>query len=469
MRTKIIATIGPASSSPEMIRSLSDNGVSVFRLNFSHGDRDFFKNVIGSIRAVERETGRILTILQDLPGPKIRLGDLKDGSLRIVKGMQVVLGPSADGFDLPLLDFDDPVVLASLHEGDRVLLADGVLEFIVAKQLPGPKVIMTAQNHGFVTSRKGVAVPGRTLPLPALTDRDRELVRLGVELGVDAVALSFVQGAEDVRQLRQLLRSLGASLPIVAKLERQSALDCLEEIIAETDIVMVARGDLAVECSLARIPALQKRIISACGRVSKPVIVATQMLLSMTGNPVPTRAEATDVANAVVDGADCVMLSEETAVGKYPAESVRFMKEIAEEAERWMAENMTLRQPAEAGTTLEFLAYTACLLAQKTAAHAIAGHSVTGKFARLLSACRPTQPVRILTPDRKVMHTVNFSWGIEPHHVEDDPEIGHLQRVQRMITSDRSFPRGCDVVITAGEHQPGDDSVSTNVIKIFRK
>ncbi|MBO4317447.1 MAG: pyruvate kinase [Mailhella sp.] len=469
MRTKIIATIGPASSSPEMIRSLSDNGVSIFRLNFSHGDRDFFKYVIGSIRAVEKETGRILTILQDLPGPKIRLGDLAEGSLRVEKGMQVVLGPSAEGLGLPLLDFDDPVVLASLHEGDRVLLADGMLEFRVTRQLPGPKAILTAQNHGLVTSRKGVAVPGRTLPLPALTDRDRELVRLGVELGVDAVALSFVQGAEDIRQLRLLLRSLGASLPIVAKLERQSALDCLDEIIAETDIVMVARGDLAVECSLPCIPALQKRIISACGRVAKPVIVATQMLLSMTGNPVPTRAETTDVANAVVDGADCVMLSEETAVGKYPAESVRFMKEIAEETERWMAENMTLRHPAEAGTTLEFLAYTACLLAQKTAAHSIAGHSVTGKFARLLSTCRPVQPVRILTPDRKIMHTVNFSWGIEPHLVEDDPDVGHLARVQRMIASDRSFPRGCDVVITAGEHQPGDDSVATNVIKIFRK
>ena len=302
-----------------------------------------------------------------------------------------------------------------------------------------------------------------------MTEKDKKDLVDGLALGVDAVALSFVQSPDDIREAKAIIRSHGRNIPVVAKLERRNAVERLDAILAEVDIVMVARGDLGIECPLPELPAMQKRIIRACNRAAKPVIVATQMLLSMVSSPSPTRAETTDVANAVLDGADCVMLSEETAMGNYPVETVQFMGEIASKAEELMAESRRVLEPDPEKGTPDFLAYCACLLAEKAEATSIVAHSLTGASARLLSARRPTQTVHALTPDVTPLKALNFSWGVLPHQVGEDDE-GHLARSERFIASSSLFGVGEDVVITAG--QPTSASPQprgTNLVKIYRK
>ncbi|MCH5276438.1 MAG: pyruvate kinase [Desulfovibrionaceae bacterium] len=470
MRTKIIATVGPASSSRDMLARLAEAGVAIFRLNFSHGDVAFFRRIVDDIRSIEQERGKPLTILQDLPGPKIRIGVLPDNQLTVNKGDKLILGPEAQKGDaLPLLPFDNQQLLKDMSPEDLLVLADGGLRFRVRERLADGRVIIEARGTGIITSRKGLALPGKTVALPAITDKDRKNLAIGLELGVDAVAVSFVQNAADIRQAKALLKEAGRNLPVVAKLERRNAVDNLASILAETDMVMVARGDLGVECPLPELPALQKRIIRACNLASKPVIVATQMLLSMVSNPIPTRAETTDVANAVLDGADCVMMSEETAMGNYPVETVAYMRQITGEAENYLEETRRLIEPEARSGPPEFLAYAACLLAEKTGARALAAHSMSGSAARLLAACRPAQPIHALTTDMSVVRALNFTWGVQPHCVEENPDLSHLQRVQRFIDSTPSFPVGEDVVITAGEPSPGQPRPGTNLVKIYRK
>lgn len=470
MRTKIIATVGPATSSRDMLARLAEAGVAVFRLNFSHGDTPFFRQIVADIRSIEKERGEPLTILQDLPGPKIRIGMLPGNTLTVIKGNELILGAEArEGDSVPCLPFDNQQLLDDMTPGDRLVLADGGLQFRVRERLPDGRALIEALGNGIITSRKGLALPGKTVALPALTEKDRKNLAVGLELGVDAVAVSFVQNAEDIRQVKSLLRGAGRNLPVVAKLERRNAVENLDAILAETDMVMVARGDLGVECPLPELPALQKRIIRACNLASKPVIVATQMLLSMVNSPVPTRAETTDVANAVLDGADCVMLSEETAMGNYPVETVAYMRQITTEAESYLLETRELVEPEASSGPPEFLAYAACLLAEKTGARAIAAHSLSGASARLLASCRPAQTIHALTPDNGVLHALNFTWGVSPHVVDEDPEVSHLRRVQRYIATTPEFPVGEDVVITAGEPSPGQPRRGTNLVKIYRK
>ena len=330
--------------------------------------------------------------------------------------------------EFPYIPFDHPEIFAELEQGDRLVLADGTLQFRVVEHREDGLFKLEANNNGIVTSRKGLALPGKSIPLPALTEKDKKDLVDGLALGVDAVALSFVQSPEDIREAKSIIRSHSdRDIPVIAKLERRNAVDRLDAILKEVDIVMVARGDLGIECPLPELPAMQKRIIRACNRAAKPVIVATQMLLSMVSSPSPTRAETTDVANAVLDGADCVMLSEETAMGNYPVETVQFMSEIASKAEELMAETRRIAEPENDGTT-----------------HA-------------------------LTPDVTSLKALNFSWGVLPHQVGND-NVGHLARAERFIASSSLFGLGEDVVITAG--QPTSSSPQprgTNLVKIYRK
>ena len=473
MRTKIVATVGPVSCEKEKLVQLVDAGVSVFRLNFSHGDPDFFRGVVSNIREIEKECGRPLSIMQDLPGPKIRIGILPEGKLELRRGDKLILGRERrEKEELPFIPFDHPRILAALVPGDTLVLADGGLRFRIEEKVENERFVMSAQEGGVISSRKGLALPGKSLALPAITDQDREKLALGMELGVDAVAISFVQTVEDVLQLKALLHSYGRDdIPVVAKLERQNAaVDNLDEIVAATDIVMVARGDLGVECPMPELPALQKHIIHTCNRAGKPVIVATQMLLSMVNAPVPTRAEVTDVANAVLDGADCVMLSDETAAGNYPVEAVNYMRKITDEAEKYLLATHKITRPEDATDTSRFLAYTACLLAKSTNACAIVAHSVTGGSARLLAECRPQQTVYALTPNTVVEHALNFVWGVQPFFIPSgDSSVSHLRRVQNFIATSNKFPMGQDVVITAGEYAPGEQTRRTNLVKIYHK
>ncbi len=469
MRTKIIATLGPACSSPEMLSRLIQAGARIFRLNFSHGDASQFVEIIDTIRKMEIKHGIPITILQDLAGPKIRIGILEEGTIRFEKGGKAFLGPKRPStpLDIPFVPFDKHEILDGLEEGDRLVLADGTLQFLVTENAPGGFIVQ-ADNSGLVTSRKGLALPGKSIKLPALTDKDKVDLAEGLRLGVDAVALSYVQTPEDIMEARAIIKGAGRNIPICAKLERQNAVDRLEEILAVTDIIMVARGDLGIECPLPMLPTMQKRIISACNRANKPVIVATQMLLSMVNNPAPTRAETTDVANAVLDGADCVMLSEETAMGNFPAETVAFMSRIAAEAEALLVERKSFSSMAHPESTPDFLAFSACLMADKVGAEAIVAHSVSGASGRSLAAQRPNQPVFVLTPDYTALRHLNFSWGVTPCYVEETMP-GHLERAEFFIDSTPRFLPGSQVVITAGQPRYGEPPSGTNLIKIYRK
>ncbi|MDD4702499.1 MAG: pyruvate kinase [Desulfovibrio sp.] len=472
MRTKIVATIGPASNSKEKLQELAEAGVSVFRLNFSHGSAEDFVTIIKNIREVEQAIGQPITIMQDLSGPKIRLGTVPEGTIEVDKGMRLLLGASADRTDeMPYLPFDHEVILESLDPGDRLVLADGGLQFIVQERRPDGCVLLEADNAGIVTSRKGLALPGKATKVRALTSKDKKDLADGLKLGVDAVAISYVQTADDVREAKELIAAAGQKLPVVVKLERQSAVDNLAEILAETDVVMVARGDLGVECPLPLLPALQKRIISACNKASKPVIVATQMLLSMVNSPAPTRAETTDVANAVLDGADCVMLSEETAMGNFPVETVCYMRRITDEAEKLLLLNHRLEEPDADKGIPEFLAYSACLLADKAKAKAIVSHSLSGSSARQVSARRPPQMIYALTPDPVTVKALNFVWGVKPTFVsKPQDEESHLVRAENFIhNSDDFAPDDC-AVITAGQVKGSSATPrGTNLVKIYWK
>jgi len=471
MKTKIVATIGPASNSKEKLKALVEAGVSVFRLNFSHGGASEFINIIQYIREVEAELACPITVMQDLSGPKIRLGVLPEKSIQVSKNMRLLLGTSERRVeDMPYLPFDHEVILESLEPGDRMVLADGGLQFVVELRRPDGLVQLVADNAGIVTSRKGLALPGKATKVRALTDKDKKDLADGLALGVDAVAISYVQTAEDVREAKSLLSASGRHVPVVVKLERQSAVDNLEEILAEADIVMVARGDLGVECPLPQLPALQKRIISACNKASKPVIVATQMLLSMVNSPAPTRAETTDVANAVLDGADCVMLSEETAMGNFPVETVRYMRKITDEAEKLLLARRKLDEPDSDKGIPQFLAYAACLLAEKAQAQAIVSHSLTGGAARQVSARRPPQHVYALTPDPATIKALNFSWGVTPVFVaKPEEELSHLARAEEFIGNSPDFKPGDCAVITAGQLKGSSTPRGTNLVKLYWK
>lgn len=470
MRTKIIATIGPASKDPEILSRLITAGVRIFRLNFSHGDASMFVDLIDDIRKLEKEHNVPVTILQDLSGPKIRIGEIREGKMQLHKFDRVALGPSGSegASDLPYIPFNHEAILSTLEVDDKVVLADGGLVFKITKALEQGAFEMECQNAGMLTSRKGLALPGKPINLPAMTDKDKKDLKDGLELGVDACALSYVQTPEDILTAKEIIKAAGKNIPVVAKLERQNAVDRLDEILAVTDVIMVARGDLGVECPLPQLPAMQKRIIAACNRAAKPVIVATQMLLSMVNNPGPTRAETTDVANAVLDGADCVMLSEETAMGSYPVETVQYMGEIAKQAETIHFERMHIKEPDHGKGTPDFLSYSACLIAETTEAHSIVSHSMSGISARLASARRPQQIIYGLTPDPESLRALNFSWGVSPQMV--NPEItGHLSRAEHFVDTCKEIPKDSATVITAGQPRPGEKPRGTNLMKIYYK
>ncbi len=474
MRTKIVATVGPATKSLETMRDLVDAGVRVFRLNFSHSGAKAFVPVIRNIRALERETGLALTVMADLSGPKLRIGEVDGSPLNIQKGGLAYLGLPGRGSekpaDGPFISLDRPELLAGLALGMPVNLSDGMLQFSVTRVLvPDELFELTALNPGLLTSHKGIVFPGKSIAIPALTAKDRADIQEALDVGIDACALSFVQTAQDVRDLKAEIEARRLWIPIIVKLERQQAVDNLESILDVADAVMVARGDLGQECPLSKLPIIQKQIIQACRLRDKPVIVATQMLLSMVSNPLPTRAETTDVANAILDGADCVMLSEETAIGRWPVEAVRAMRDIAEQAEAYaLAQAAGPLRPQVEGDPERTLAYCACLLAEQTGAQHLVCHTRSGTTAQRVSGRRPRQPIHALTPGREALGLLNFSWGVIPHKVATKPE-SHLGRCQQFVDRSNLVSQGECVVITAGEPTPGRRDLHTNQVKVYFK
>ncbi|HNY02107.1 MAG TPA: pyruvate kinase, partial [Bacteroidales bacterium] len=332
-RTKIIATIGPASSTPEMIRKLIEAGMDVARLNFSHGDYDRHREVIGWLRSVSQGMQRPVTIIMDLQGPKIRVGTLPEGKTELIAGTMVTLVPVGYPESGPgMIPIDYSFLASEARPGMQVLIADGLMELEVV-DVTGNRVNCRVKEGGLLTDHKGVNFPNLDLRLPSLTEKDLRDLDFGLNEGVDWVSLSFVRSAKDIRALCGIIASKGLNTPVIAKIEKPQAVDHLEEIVEAADGIMVARGDLGVEMSPDRVPMIQKRIITLCNRAGKPVITATQMLESMIRDPRPTRAEASDVANAVIDGTDAVMLSGETAMGAWPVKSVEMMDRIARDVE----------------------------------------------------------------------------------------------------------------------------------------
>ncbi len=465
-RTKIVCTIGPATSTPEKIRELILTGMDVARLNFSHGDHDSHCRTIRLIRSITGELGREVGILQDLGGPKIRLGRLPEDERDLEVGETIILGPD-ESPDPARISVNYPYIVDDVSVGDRILLADGMAELRVEQKHEKyltTKVIV----GGLIHSHKGVNLPASPLRVPAFTDKDRTDLALGLKEGVDFVALSFVRHEKDLDPVREILDQKEQRPMLIAKIEKPQALDRLEEILKKVDGVMVARGDLGVEMPLEEVPLIQKRVIHAARRAAKPVITATQMLRSMMENPRPTRAEATDVANAVLDGTDALMLSEETAMGGYPIESVRILDRIARATEGHLREFTSLDEPVSRilPTTESAIGRVACSIAGELDVPAITAATTSGSTARLIACFRPSCPVLGLTPYIETERQLTLSWGVIPALVPPFTETDEIFKLAGSWALKYEIAEAGDrLVVTAGV--PVGKPGTTNLLKVI--
>ena len=463
-RTKIVCTLGPACAGP-VLEKLVHAGMDVARLNFSHGSHAEHAAWIEQVRELSQATGRPLAILQDLGGPKLRIGELAGGEVELKPGEEFTLTQACSPGGGRCVSVDYPEIVAESPVGSHILLANGRLELRVEDK-SSQTLRCRVLHGGLLRSHAGLNFPGHTLSIPALTDKDREDLRFGVRMGVDFVALSFIRRAEDVLEARELLDSLEADTPIIAKIEKHEALGHVEEILRVADGLMVARGDLGVEAPLERVPVIQKQLIAQANRAGKPVITATQMLLSMVNSPRPSRAEATDVANAIWDGTDAVMLSEETAMGQYPVAAVKFLDKVSRTAEAHFPHRRWLRDlaPKHRQEISEAIGHAACEMAQDLEAAAILTSTSFGATATLISRFRPQAPVVALTPRQETWRRLALSWGIFPLLAPDIKDTDHMLNVVKEEAIKRGLLKAGDkVVITAGT--PLGTRGTTNLIK----
>jgi pyruvate kinase len=412
-RTKIVATIGPASRDPEVLVRMVDAGMDVARLNFSHGTAEEHAEVADRVRDAANRAGRQVAVLQDLPGPKLRIGPLRDGIAELKPGEGLTFVCGANGFegDAARMSITWAGLADSVEAGEVLYLADGAVRLRVKTTRPGAgEIDAEVEIGGSVASRQGLNIPGEAASLPAVPEEDLKHLATGEEIGVDLVAVSFVRRAEDVTFLRKHTR-----LPLIAKIEKPQAVQRMEEIVRASDCVMVARGDLGIELPIEEVPIVQKRVIALSGALARPCITATQMLDSMVVSSRPTRAEVADVANAILDGTDAVMLSQESAVGQHPIGAIRMMAAIAEKTEytapyrEWL-EHRVRRDRRDPAYTL---AYTACRAAAELGLAALVCPTLSGRSARLVSAHRPTVPIYALSPGRETVRRCGLMWGVE--------------------------------------------------------
>lgn len=477
-KAKIVCTIGPASNSPEMLDRLIDAGMNAARLNFSHGTHDSHAAAIAAIRAAAKRRHVAVAIIQDLQGPRIRVGLVPKDGIEVKPGQTVRLRAVSDRSDgpfhvetfvpspLPEIPVTYPQLARDLREGARVLINDGLIE-LVTERIADGVADCTVLTGGTITSHKGMNLPGTTVSAPTLTDKDREDLRFGVAQGVDYIALSFVRGPEDIVAARALIAQHGGHQRIIAKIERAEGVDKLDAILAEADGVMIARGDLGVEMGPEAVPILQKRIIVETNRRRRLVITATQMLESMTNALRPTRAEASDVANAVFDGTDAVMLSGETAIGDHPIESVQVMDRIVRAAEETAEPGVPPKRHTDL-TNLSFpeaICAAASAAAKAIVASAVVAFSERGATARLISKQRPAAPIVAFTPFESAAQQMALYWGVRPYTME---EIGHtdarVEAAERRLKAEGLSKTGEKIVILSGSRvgQPG----GTNLLKL---
>jgi pyruvate kinase len=463
-RTKIVATIGPASDSPGMIRKMLLAGMNVARLNFSHGKYEDHAERIQRLRQASDDLDLPLMLLQDLQGPKIRVGDLPAEGLVLTAGDDLILVPIAEyQGQVNTVGIDYPYVAEEAEPGTQVLLDDGLLELRV-ERTDGHAVYCKVIEGGVLKSHKGVNFPSLNLRLPSITDKDKRDLDFGIEQGVDLISLSFVRKPDDVRALKGLLAERGAQIPVLAKLEKPQAIANLEAIVDECDAVMVARGDLGVEMRPEKVPLIQKQIIRLCNQRGIPVITATQMLDSMIHNPRPTRAEASDVANAIMDGTDAVMLSGESAVGNYPIESVKMLARIAKEVEPSI---QFVNYPPNQNDDTDAISEALHAIDDTINLQCIVAFTETGYTAQLASAERPKTTIVAYTPDPKVYHRLSLSWGVRPillHGFNGETLASALALVEQDLIARQFAAPGDKVLIMGGI--PFGKAGSTNFLKI---
>ena len=464
-KTKIVATLGPASASSAMIGKLLEAGVDIFRLNFSHGDHGAMTSLISTIRSCALRRNQTVGLLADLQGPKIRTGKMKDGAMPLIAGQRITIIPGdslgADG----VISTTYTSLPQDVKPGHRILVDDGLLEFKVVAT-DGSAVECQVVTGGTLKNNKGMNLPGTKVSIPSLTEKDRRDLEFAMEAKVDFIALSFVREAADVNELRHILDARNCQAKIVAKIEKPEALKNFAEILKRTDAVMVARGDLGVEIDPERVPLIQKKIIRLCIDAGKPVITATQMLESMIVNPRPTRAETSDVANAILDGTDAVMLSGETASGAYPVAAVKTMARIARDVEKNELRFHTHTQTPPSEHIAGAVAEAACLAASVLKASCIAVHTRSGTFARLVSRRRPSLPIIALTPNPETERQLALSWGVRTcalPPLESTDDI--LETVDQGLLQ-YGLKRGDLAVVTLG--MPIMGRGATNLMKIHR-
>ncbi|MFH7030209.1 MAG: pyruvate kinase [Heteroscytonema crispum UTEX LB 1556] len=465
-RTKIICTVGPATSAPERLQALVEAGMNVARLNFSHGAYEFHGDTVKHLRKISAELHKPIALMQDLCGPKIRLGTLPPEGLMVEAGDEVTFVLQEKGENIDELPLPLPTLFAMVRPGEPIMINDGRVKMIVTDR-DADKIRALVKIGGILSTRKGVNLPETRLPISSITEKDLMDLRFGIQSGVDWVAVSFVRSPQDLEPAQRMVEAAGAKIRIIAKIERREAVENLDGILKIADGIMIARGDLGVEVPIHEVPLIQKDITRRCNRAGKPVITATQMLESMISAPDPTRAEATDVANSILDGTDAVMLSGETAVGQYPIAAVQVMHNIAMRTEQALHEGNRqswCHDPGSLSVT-ESVAESVCRIAYEIGARAILCNTSSGGTAKLVSKYRPTAPVIALTSEEATYRQLALSWGVEPYLI---PPVSNAEEMFTNVVSTvvnmGVAKDGDQVVITSGV--PVGQSGTTSLIKV---
>jgi len=467
-RTKIVCTIGPATSSAAVIERLAKAGMNVARLNLSHGTYKEHARYIQIVRNLSHHLAVPITVIIDLPGPKYRTGKLKDGKTELRKGAEVVVTTRRIRGNNRVIPVNLPTLPHDTRVGDTVLLDDGAIQLKVLER-QGTEIRCRVMVGGVLTERRGVALPGMRSSAPFVTDALRKHISFAVRQQPDYLAVSFVSSADDVTSVKTILREHGTDIPVIAKIETGVAVDEFDRILMVSDGIMVARGDLGVDIPLEKVPLVQKEIIKKCNQAGKPVITATQMLESMINAPWPTRAEVTDVANAIFDGTDAVMLSAETSIGKYPAQAVRMMAKIAREAEERLPYEQILSERANwlEQTTSELISYSACHTAQSLKAQALVAFTQSGSTAGRVSRCRPRMPIVAITPDDAVARRLVLRWGVYPFRIAGASSVEELFATGTRLSTELGLAKSGDLIVITGGIPVGVTG-STNVLKVSK-
>ncbi len=468
-RTKIVATVGPACDSYEGLLALVKAGVNVFRLNFSHGSHEDKKTIIEHIRKIIRTEPFNIAILGDLQGPKLRVGDLENGKIELIANNEFIFTTEKMIGTKDKIYVSYPNLTSDVKVNERIFLDDGKMEVRVVEILNDKEIKVSVTLGGILLPKKGVNLPDSALTMPSMTEKDRVDLAFIIEQNIDWVALSFVRKAIDITELKDIIKSNNSKIKVIAKIEMPEALKNLRDIIVESDGIMVARGDLGVEVPIEQVPVIQKDIIRKCMRRAKPVIVATQMMESMIDRTKPNRSEVSDVANAVLEGADAVMLSGETAMGSYPTLVVETMSKIITQVEHsvydYNRNDILSPQPHSPSYLSDAICYSACKLANDAQAEAIIGMTASGYTAFMLSSYRPKSPLYIFSKEKSLISQLSLSWGVRAFYYAEEVSLDDIIFDQINILKERGFIKSKDVVINTGS-TPIDLHLPTNIIKI---